>query len=83
MFCPSCKHENREGRKFCVHCGTGLELTCPSCGATSLERLISLFAVSSEGTNLRNRETLGAKQRVKAQANRKESEHYKHDHHDD
>jgi len=57
--------------------------TCPSCGATSLERLISLFAVSSEGTNLRNRETLGAKQRVKAQANRKESEHYKHDHHDD
>jgi len=57
--------------------------TCPSCGATSLERLISLFAVSSEGTNLRNRETLGARQRVKAQANRKESEHYKHDHHDD
>ena len=35
MFCPSCKHENREGRKFCVHCGTGLELTCPSCGASS------------------------------------------------
>src|ERR1700747_3279794 len=35
MFCPSCKHENRAGRKFCVRCGAGLELTCPSCGARS------------------------------------------------
>ena len=26
MLCPSCKHENRAGRKFCVHCGAGLEL---------------------------------------------------------
>jgi Double zinc ribbon len=33
MFCPFCKHENRAGRKFCVHCGAGLELICPSCGA--------------------------------------------------
>jgi Double zinc ribbon len=31
MFCPSCKHENRAGRKFCVDCGAGLELSCPSC----------------------------------------------------
>jgi len=35
MLCPSCKHENRAGRKFCVHCGAGLELACPSCGAAA------------------------------------------------
>ena len=29
MVCPSCKHENRAGRKFCVHCGAGLELDLP------------------------------------------------------
>src|SRR5438105_9868778 len=33
VLCPSCKHENRAGRKFCVHCGTGLGRVCPSCGA--------------------------------------------------
>src|SRR6266851_4439975 len=33
MLCPSCKHEHRAGRKFCVHCGAGLGLVCPSCGA--------------------------------------------------
>src|SRR5713226_2657229 len=33
MLCPSCKHENRTGRKFCVHCGAGLGLVCPACGA--------------------------------------------------
>ena len=35
MLCPSCKHDNRTGRKFCVHCGAGLELACSSCGARS------------------------------------------------
>src|SRR5262245_59002613 len=35
MFCPSCKHENRAGRKFCVHCGAGLAVDCPSCGAAA------------------------------------------------
>jgi hypothetical protein len=25
MFCPSSKHENRAGRKFCVYCRGGLE----------------------------------------------------------
>jgi class 3 adenylate cyclase/tetratricopeptide (TPR) repeat protein len=35
MLCPSCKHENRAGRKFCVHCGAALESSCPSCGASS------------------------------------------------
>jgi predicted amidophosphoribosyltransferase len=35
MSCPSCGHENRAGRKFCVQCGAGIELACPSCGAKS------------------------------------------------
>jgi double zinc ribbon protein len=33
MVCPSCGHENRVGRRFCVQCGAGLALACPSCGA--------------------------------------------------
>lgn len=33
MLCPSCKHENREGRKFCAQCGAELALGCGSCGA--------------------------------------------------
>jgi class 3 adenylate cyclase len=33
MVCPSCGHENRAGRRFCVQCGAGLEFACPSCGA--------------------------------------------------
>jgi putative FmdB family regulatory protein len=56
---------------------------CPSCGATSLERIVSLFAVSSDGTSQRNRETLGAAQRQKSAQNQKERSHYRHDHHDD
>jgi hypothetical protein len=34
MFCPSCKHDNRAGLKFRVHCGAGLGLSCPPCGAS-------------------------------------------------
>ena len=33
MRCSKCAAENREGRKFCAQCGTGLNLRCPSCGA--------------------------------------------------
>jgi Double zinc ribbon len=33
MLCPSCKHENRAGRRFCVHCGARLALVCASCKA--------------------------------------------------
>jgi len=33
VLCPSCGHENREGRKFCASCGAALALVCPSCGA--------------------------------------------------
>jgi len=33
MKCPHCQDENREGVKFCEHCGAVIELVCPSCGA--------------------------------------------------
>ncbi|HZT53133.1 MAG TPA: zinc-ribbon domain-containing protein, partial [Gaiellaceae bacterium] len=33
MRCPACGTENREGRKFCSACGSGLAPACPSCGA--------------------------------------------------
>lgn len=56
--------------------------TCPSCGTTSLEKILSLFAVSSPGTQQRNRETLGAQQRVKSERTRRERSHERHDHHD-
>ncbi|MEO8077421.1 MAG: zinc ribbon domain-containing protein [Acidobacteriota bacterium] len=75
----------------CTACDSRFELlirgsvvpTCPSCGATSLERTLSLFAVSSPGTQQKNRQTLGAQQRLESQRNQKERSHYRHDHHDD
>ena len=33
MRCPSCDHDNRAGRKFCVECGAVLALACEACGA--------------------------------------------------
>lgn len=56
---------------------------CPRCGATTLERLLSLFGVSSSGVTQRNREKLGAVQREKNRAVSQEREFYRHDHHDD
>ena len=32
MKCPKCQFENPEGVKFCVECGTRLEIICPKCG---------------------------------------------------
>jgi hypothetical protein len=32
MHCPRCQHDNGEGRRFCVRCGTGLAAACPQCG---------------------------------------------------
>ena len=39
MQCPSCGHENREGRKFCSECGSlfSTELRCADCGAVNEE----------------------------------------------
>lgn len=31
MQCAQCRHENREGRKFCAECGGPLRWVCPSC----------------------------------------------------
>ena len=31
MRCPSCGHQNREGRKFCSECAAALEVRCQSC----------------------------------------------------
>jgi len=75
----------------CLACDSQFELlirgsavpVCPSCGATTLERMLSMFAVSSEGSQMRHRETLGTQQRQKAKENQKEREHYRTDHHDD
>lgn len=75
----------------CAPCDTQFELlirgadvpTCPSCGTTSLERILSLFAVSTPGTQHKNRTTLGAQQRLDSQRVQKEHSHYRHDHHDD
>ncbi|MFN2375302.1 MAG: AAA family ATPase [Candidatus Binatia bacterium] len=33
MNCPSCGHDNRAGRKYCVSCGAALPRPCPACGA--------------------------------------------------
>jgi class 3 adenylate cyclase/tetratricopeptide (TPR) repeat protein len=33
MICADCGVDNRQGRKFCAHCGRALRLACPSCGA--------------------------------------------------
>ena len=32
MECSECKFDNRKGAKFCLKCGTKLELQCPQCG---------------------------------------------------
>jgi putative FmdB family regulatory protein len=75
----------------CAGCGSEFELlvrgsatpSCPSCGSTSLEKIISMFAVSSDSTERRSRQLLGATQKNQSQRNRAEREFYKHDHHDD
>jgi putative FmdB family regulatory protein len=63
--------------------GGGAAPACPSCGSTLLERLISMFAVSSDGTDQRSRQKLGAAQRLKSESTQKERRFYRHDHHDD
>jgi class 3 adenylate cyclase len=35
MQCPKCQFENREGIKFCIECGTGLEARCSNCTHTN------------------------------------------------
>jgi len=73
----------------CLACSNQFELivlsttvlACPSCGATTLERELSLFAVSSEGTTERSREKLTAKHQEKSKSVQKEKNFYTHDDH--
>lgn len=55
---------------------------CPSCGSGDLERLLSLFAVSSESTrkaNIKSARKRGKKEAIdKAVAEREEIEHHRH-----
>jgi len=75
----------------CPACDSQFELlirgdatpACPSCESTSLERVISMFAVNSDSTQRRSRQLLGAKQKEKSQRDQAERSFYKHDHHDD
>jgi putative FmdB family regulatory protein len=53
--CRVCRHE------FEALVRTGDTPACPSCAAADLERLISLFAVDSEGTRQAARDTSMAK----------------------
>lgn len=62
--------------------GTAMPV-CPSCGSLSLEKQLSLFAVSSESTQQRSRKLLGAAEKQKSQRNQAERTFYKSDHHDD
>lgn len=32
MQCPACRHENPEQARFCLACGTQVEVACPECG---------------------------------------------------
>jgi len=60
-----------------------VEVVCPSCASTSVERMLSTFGVSSFETTQRSRKKLGAHDRQKSEAARKEQSFYKTDHHDD
>ena len=33
MNCSNCQIDNPAGAKFCIECGTPMELLCPQCGA--------------------------------------------------
>jgi class 3 adenylate cyclase len=36
MKCPECQFENRKGAKFCIECGTKLEIYCSKCNHLNL-----------------------------------------------
>jgi putative FmdB family regulatory protein len=73
--CRSCQSE------FELLIRGGAAPVCPSCGGTDLEKVLSLFAVSSDGTRQRNVETLRARHKETTEAVAKERRHFEHDDH--
>jgi putative FmdB family regulatory protein len=74
----------------CAACDSQFELlirpgspepACPSCGNTAIERMLSMFAVSSDGTQRRSWEQLRDKQKGDNQKTQKERSFYEHDDH--
>ena len=73
----------------CTACDSHFELliragspdpSCPSCGSTALEKIISMFAVTTTGTQLKSYDSIRKQQRKDAkQAERDRA----HDHHHD
>jgi class 3 adenylate cyclase/tetratricopeptide (TPR) repeat protein len=37
LTCPRCQARNRDGLRFCEHCGALLSATCPQCGAPIID----------------------------------------------
>ena len=56
---------------------------CPTCGGTSLERLLSLFAVNSPSTQQRSWKSAGAQRKLDSQRAQLDRAHDRSDHHDD
>ena len=57
------------------------EPACPSCHSTAIERMLSMFAVSSPGSQQRSWEQLRDKQKSDNQKVQKERTFYEHDDH--
>jgi putative FmdB family regulatory protein len=74
--CTSCDHQFE-----LIVRGSAEPTTCPSCGATSVEKVISMFAVSSPKTIKRNWDSAGAARKKEASAENKERSFYEHDDH--
>jgi putative FmdB family regulatory protein len=74
--CRACHHQ------FEALVRTGEHAACPSCASGDLERLLSMFAVSSDSTrqaNLQSARKAGKKTAIdKAVADREEIEHHRH-----
>ena len=75
--CRACRHEFET-----VVLPTGGPPTCPACGGADLERMISAFSVSSEGTRATNlkqaRQQAKKIQRDKAVAEHEAIHHHHH-----
>ena len=74
--CASCENQF----ELLIRPGSA-EPACPACGSTSIAKLLSMFAVSSAGTQQRSRQILGAQQRKDQQRRQLDNWHDDHDDH--